>query len=213
MKAYKTILLWAFIILLIVAVIKYGDYLIKNGYIVECFTSLTPNHRSTSILEDTGSPDTNHNVPQPINTTFSCKNMCGPLARCSITGEQCTSDVDCFGCVPKMKTIPNYGRNVGGQNDAGKLTGGVTPTYSTLTTDIGTQAALVEPGDELTRAPQYNQGVDLWRARFDNGYKLFNERYKPPKDLIYEPVYQPRFTLSGEFTSDGPLASNAYLSK
>jgi len=205
MKAYKTILLWILTILFIVLVMSYGIYLIKNGYIKETFSSFA--------VTDTGSPYTSHNVPQPINTKFSCKNMCGPLARCSITGEQCTSDVDCFGCVPKIETPIKKTRDVGGQNDAGKLTGGVTPTYSTLTTDIGTQAALVEPGDELKRAPQYNQGVNLWRARFDNGYKLFDERYKPPKDLVYEPVYESRFTLSGEFMDGGPIASNAYLSK
>lgn len=207
MKAFeKTLLYWILTILLVIGVMSYGTYLIKTKYIVECFTSLA--------LADTGSPETSHNVDQPINTTSSCQNMCGPLARCSITGEQCTSDVDCFGCIPKIVPgIPNYGRNVGGQNDAGKLTTAVTPNYSMLTTDIGTQAKLVREGDELTRAPQYNQGVDLWRTRFDDGYKLFNLRYKPPKDLTYEPTYPARFTMSGEFTDGGPLASNAYLSK
>jgi hypothetical protein len=185
--------------------LSYGTYLIKHGYIVECFTSLG--------LVDTGSPETSHVVNQPINTTFSCKNVCGPLSRCSITGEQCTSDVDCFGCVPSITTIPNYGKVVGGQNDAGKLTAGVTPTYSVLTTDIGTKAALVNPDDELSRAAQYNQGVDLWKTRFDNGYKLFNQRYKPPNNLTYEPSYPTRFTMSGEFIDDGPLASNSYLKK
>jgi hypothetical protein len=202
MKAFnKTLLYWILTILLVIGVMSYGTYLIRNRYIVECFTSL-----------DTGSPDTSHNVDQPINTTTSCKNVCGPLARCSITGEQCTSDVDCFGCIPKMNKIPNYGRNVGGQNDAGKLTSGVTPTYSVLTTDIGTQAAIVKDGVQLEKPPQYNQGVDLWRTRFDDGYKLFNLRYKPPKDLKYEPTYPARLTMSGEFTDGGPLASNAYLS-
>lgn len=47
------------------------------------------------------SQNESHNVDLPINTRFSCANMCAPPARCSITGEQCTSDVDCSGCLKK----------------------------------------------------------------------------------------------------------------
>lgn len=184
-------LLILFCILLITGVMSYGTYLIKNNYIVECFTS------------DIGSPYTSHIVNQPINTSFSCKNMCGPLARCSITGEQCTSDVDCFGCVPKVVSNPrNYGDNIVGENDAGKLTGGVTPTYSTLTTDIGTKAE----SNNLSKPPEYNQGTNLWKRAYHNGYKLFYERYRPTNKLISYPV---RYTMSGEFIDDGPLASNS----
>ena len=91
---------------------SYGTYLIKQRYIVECFSSLA--------VKDSENINNSHNVDQPINTTISCQNVCGPLSRCYITGEQCTSDVDCFGCMPK---------NVGGQNDSGKLTVGITPRY------------------------------------------------------------------------------------
>jgi len=200
MKAfYKTLLYWTFSILLIVAVLSYGTYLIKNNYIVECFQAV-----------DLGSPQTNHVVNQPINTSMSCKNMCGPLSRCSITGEQCTSDVDCFGCVPKITEteIQKYGPDVKGENDAGKLTGGVTPNYSPLTTDIGTNAAAASASGSLENPPQYNQGTDVWKNRFNNGYKFFYQRYRPPKDLPYEPDYPDRSTMSGEFTENGPLPSN-----
>jgi len=204
MKAFtKIVLLCILSITLFVMVMSYSSYLINNNYIVECFTSF--------IAKDIGSPETNHNVDQPINTKFSCKNMCGPLARCSISGEQCTSDVDCFGCVPKInKTSQESGKNILGVNESGKLTMGVTPTYSTLTTDIGTSASLINK-DANDKPPEYNQGVDIWKSSFDNDYKLFNNRYKPPNNLTYEPNYPNRFTMSGEFIDDGPLASNAYL--
>jgi len=205
MKAFKKLMIqWVFIILLIFIVMSYGVHLVNSGYIIECFSSF--------VARDVGSPETNHNVDQPINTKFSCKNTCGPLARCSITGEQCTSDVDCFGCVPKVQPITSkYNINFEGDNDAGKLTIGVTPTYSVLTTDIGTKAAYIHSKelDKSSKPPEYNQGVNLWKTAFNNGYKLFNERYKPPGNLTYEPNYKTMYTLSGEFTEDGPLASNS----
>jgi hypothetical protein len=200
----KLLLCWIFIFILILEVFSYGSYLIKNKYITECFTSNISSSRLA--LFDRGTPDTNHNVNQPINTTISCKNICGPLARCSITGEQCTSDVDCFGCMLKGNKIPNYGKNVSKQNGSGKLTGGVTPTYSVLTTDIGTNATLL---DDAKKPPRYNQGLNLWRDLYHNGYSMFNERYKPPDNLVYIPKYPTMLTLSGEFTEDGPLASNS----
>ena len=43
-------------------------------------------------------------VDLPLTTNYSCQNMCGPPARCSITGEQCRSDSDCFGC--KLPNCP-----------------------------------------------------------------------------------------------------------
>lgn len=283
-------------ILLTIAILSYGTYLIRKKYIVECFKAV-----------DMGSPETSHNVDQPINTKRSCKNMCGPLARCSITGEQCTSDVDCYGCqkinqnenkksvdmeddenakeggkIKKSDLNPNIGydefgkvvdvpssqksglgsgnqtdgassngngnqtagagsngngegglngatfnqNNSNGDNtngnttispfnsnlaydDAGKLTAGVTPTYSPLTTDIGTKAGPVGASGELKRPPQYDKGTDLWTEYFNNEYELFKIRYTPPKNLPFETAYPKTSTLSGEFSGDGPLASNA----
>ena len=49
----------------------------------------------------------------PINTTTTCKNMCGPLNRCAITGENCKSDVDCFGCKPLISGQTTYKGKIG----------------------------------------------------------------------------------------------------
>jgi hypothetical protein len=289
----KNILYLILTIFLTIAILSYGTYLIRQKYIVECFQAF-----------DTGSPQTNHTVDLPINTKISCKNMCGPLARCSITGEQCTSDVDCYGCqkinqdedkrargadenanestkIKKSDLNPNIGydefgkvvdvpaseksglgsgsgsgsgSNDGGgsngngngsgngsgngnggifnqndadgnstngnmtispfndnlaYNDAGKLTAGVTPTYSPLTTDIGTRAGSVGASGELRRPPQYDKGTDLWTEYFNNEYELFKLRYTPPKNLPFETAYPKTSTLSGEFSEDGPRASNS----
>ena len=159
------------------------------------------------ITNDINGPNYSHTVNQPINTTISCKNMCGPLARCSITGEQCTSDVDCYGCQRESPIImTNF--DIRGQNDAGKETTEVTPTYSTLTTDIGTQAKLYNK--LLIDPPQYYQGENTWREKFNNGEIFYDKRFYPGNQQ-FMPVYPTRKTLSGQFEDGGPLAANAYI--
>ena len=53
--------------------------------------------------KDLNSPLYSHTVNLPINDPISCNNFCGPNAQCLITREQCTSDIDCKGC---MRTHP-----------------------------------------------------------------------------------------------------------
>lgn len=208
----RNVLIIAFItIILIIGIMQWAHYLIENKFIIECFTSYD------NSSADKGDPDTSHTVNLPINTTFQCSNMCGPLSRCSKTGEQCTSDIDCYGCKPIIvDTEPEYVKenaaNLRGNNGAGKLTDGQTPTYSPLTTDIGTKAKFVngDPNNRFTKAPQYNFGVDLWSSYYNAGMDIFNDRYEP-KDLEFLPTYPKRYNLSGVFVDNGPLASNAYL--
>ena len=189
--------------LLIVLTFYWIDYLSINKYIVESFQQ-----SNNSSLNNS----TSHTVDLPLTTTYSCKNMCGPQARCSITGQQCTADIDCPGCQPKIKGIKNQGRtkNVPGNNDAGKLTVGVTPQYSELTTDMGTKALTIL-GKEFSKTPSPTFGINTWRDDFDSEQKLFDKRYKPPNDLEFMPSYPPRYSVTGDFLENGPLASNAAL--
>ena len=209
------ICLVSFTLILLVAVFKYINYLTSWGYIVECFDS------NLAIYRDTGSPKTNHTVNIPLTTTFGCKNFCGPPARCAITGEQCMADIDCRGCNPYGPDFkPPSTKNVPGNNEAGKMTWGVTPTYSDLTTDMGTQAKLFSDNrmnasnnpnkPNLSKPVQANFGMNTWITSFNGGQQLFDERYKPA-GLQYMPNYDKRYTLTGEFVDDGPLPSNAYL--
>ena len=174
-----------FLLLVIIFVSALNTY-----FSVEGFTS--------NVMRDLGKPDTTHSVDMPLTTTYSCKNFCGPPNRCSITGQQCFSDIDCPGCSP-LKT-----EFISGNDDAGKMTVGVTPTYSTLTTDIGTKATVIT--DE-NKPVTMDHGVNTWRASFNEDMKLFNKRYKPPSREY--PKYPPRLTLSGEFVDNGPIPSNA----
>jgi len=153
---------------------------------------------TNNVMRDLG--QNTHSVDMPLTTTYSCKNFCGPPNRCSITGQQCFADIDCPGCQP-LKT-----EFISGNDDAGKMTVGVTPNYSTLTTDIGTQATVItDENNPITM----DFGLNMWRASFNEDMKLFNKRYKPPSREY--PKYPQRLTLSGEFIDDGPLQSNAYF--
>jgi hypothetical protein len=188
--------------LLCVSLFKWIDYLSTNKYIVECFQQM--NNEKTS-------EKTSHSVDLPLNTTYSCQNFCGPTARCSITGQQCFTDIDCPGCQPDVpKSSENKKKEcIKGNDDAGKLTVGTTPTYSVLTTDIGTKSKTF-PRKKFSKAPSAEFGINVWRDDFNEEEKLFDKRYKPGQ-LEYMPNYPKRYSLTGEFIEEGPLASNAAL--
>jgi hypothetical protein len=165
------------------------NYLVKERYVIECFNS-----------------QTSHTVDLPLNSTYSCKNFCGPNSRCAISGQQCFTDIDCPGCQPLSPPLPKTKDIIPGNNDAGKLTSGVTPTYSPLTSGYGTRERIVTK-DLYAKPSQANFGVDTWGNSFNEGQKLFNKRYKP-NQLVNMPNYPQMYSITGEFIGDGPLPSN-----
>ena len=169
-------------------------YLSSEGYIMECFT----NQESSK---------TSHSVDLPLTTTYSCKNFCSPTSRCAITGQQCFTDIDCPGCQPSTPFSKNTNQEcIPGDNDAGKLTVGVTPQYSSLTSGYGTQKAIIT--NKMYGKPAHpNFGVDTWSSSFHAGQDLFNKRYKP-NQLPYMPKYPPMYSITGEFLGEGPLPAN-----
>lgn len=152
---------------------------------------------------------TSHTVDLPLTTTYSCKNFCGPTARCALTGQQCLSDMDCPGCQPYSPPLPPTSSHVPGDDDAGKLTVGVTPQYSPLVAGYGTHQTIVTD-DMYAQPPQANFGIKPWVPGYTVAQSLFDQRYKPGP-LEFMPSYPSRYTATGEFMDDGPLASNATL--
>ena len=199
---YYILFLTVISFLLLGSVFKWIDYLIKNKYITEGFQQL--NNEKTN-------EKTSHTVDLPLTTTQSCQNFCGPTARCSIIGQQCFTDIDCPGCQPYVPPLTdNEKKIIKGTDDAGKLTVGTTPTQSVLTIDILTLAKMFL-NKKFSKAPSAEFGINVWRDEFNEGEKLFDKRYKPDK-LENMPNYPQRYSLTGEFIEDGPLASNAALS-
>jgi hypothetical protein len=178
-------------------IFKMIHYLVKENYIIECFT-YGPIQKNSNI---------SHTVNLPLNTTQSCKNFCGPNARCAITGHQCFTDIECPGCQPyKSESISYNNESIPGNNDAGKLTVGVTPTYSPLTTGYGTKERIITK-DMYSKPSKPNLGIDTWSNSFKESQQLFYRRYKPNK-LEFMPNYPEMYSMTGQFISDGPLPSN-----
>jgi hypothetical protein len=198
-------------LLLLFIIFRMIDYLAVEKYIVEQFSTNEMISNKNTHKADTHTLDT-HTVDLPLTTRYSCKNFCGPTARCAITGHQCFTDIDCPGCQPyssslsKTKPLPKSKDNIPGTNDAGKLTVGVTPTYSPLTTGFGTREKIIT-NDMYAQPPQANFGVDTWGKSFNESQELFNRRYKPGQ-LQFMPNYPVTYGVTGEFITDGPLPSN-----
>jgi hypothetical protein len=201
-KKYNNLLLLLFCIVLVLLIFKWINYLSKNKYIIECFNT-------QYIPEDITGGSTSHSVNLPLTTRYSCKNFCGPTARCAITGQQCFTDIDCPGCQPYSPPLPKSRGCIPGDDDAGKLTYNIVPRYSPLTNGYGTKETIVS-NDVFSKPYEANFGINTWRSSFNEGNKLFDARYKPPS-LKFMPKYKNTYSLTGEFIEDGPLPSNAYL--
>ena len=169
------------------------------------------------LTYDSNSPKNSHNV-DVVNNTNNCSNFCGPRSQCALTREQCTSDVDCQGCQPIIDAPPKYltSTEVKPLNDAGKLTWTQTPQYSTLTTDIGTEAAYVIPGSKEAEIIRPYEGYDMWTKSFNFGLSLADKKlvydHSPePEEYRSIPVYPITITATVLFYDTGPTASNASL--
>lgn len=191
---YKYIYLLTSIILFF-GFMKWTHYLINSGSIRirECFSI-----NNNTIL---------NTVNMPLTTTTSCRNMC-INARCTITGQQCLSDLDCPGCKEiKTKQLKlTDTSNVESNNSAGKLTTAISPNYSTLTTDIGTKSTVYNSNAKYP--VQANFGKNIWVNTSNMENDLFNKRYKP-SGLYLMPKYPPKYSITGTFIEDGPFSSNS----
>jgi hypothetical protein len=188
-----------FSIILLIGIFYWTDYLVNNGYIVSQIKEGFDN-----IIGE--SSDTSHTVSMPINTSSSCQNFCGPTSRCSVTGQQCFADIDCPGCQPISNIKNDTTKNVPGDNDAGKLTTGVTPTYSPLTSTYQTFLR-VNTGKNTDKPAKANFGKNTWSSGFNTGWDLFKQEYGVT-GLQFEPTYPETYTTTGQFKTDGPLPSN-----
>ena len=149
-----------------------------------------------------------------VNNYYSCKNYCGPKAQCAITREQCVKDSDCYGCIAVNSKQEPFQTNdkCEVQNDvgAGKLTFSQTPQYSSLTTDIGAFARIINNDAEV---PRVYQGVDRWTKSFNYGLKLAKRKMQPltPFEEKIQPDYPVEISATGGFYDLGPTPSNATI--
>jgi len=185
---------------------------------------------------DLTSPAYSHTVDMPINTTYGCKNFCGPQAQCAITRTQCTADIDCYGCNPgPTRTFPKEESAAEPYDDAGKLGINQGLQYSYLTTgydDHGMDFAPAYPNSKNAQIQQPYLGVDKWTDSFNKGLNYYNktresrDKYGEGRapDFFYDeptgtglatvaaPKYPTTISATGQFYETTPTASNAYLS-
>jgi len=199
---YNVLFLLVISFILFVLIFKWIDYLSSNDYVYQF-------KREPFTNQEYSEGAISHSVDLPLTTSYSCKNFCGPTARCSITGQQCSADIDCPGCEPYSPPLKKKTECVPGDNDAGKLTLGVTPQYSPLTSGYGTKEKLIT-SNMYEKPDMANFGVDIWKQNFNEENKLFDKRYKP-SGLQYMLNYPKRYSLTGEFIEDGPYPSNAQI--
>jgi hypothetical protein len=182
-------------LILLIIIFIWMKYISNNYIMIEYFTT----------------EKTSHTVDLPLTNTSSCSNFCNPSSRCAITNQQCFTDIDCPGCQPyNPSSNTNTNNNViPGDNDAGKLTLGITPQYSSLTSGFGTKERIIT-NNLFSKPYSPNLGINTWYNDFKEGEYIFNKRYKSP-NLQYMSNYSKRYSLTGNFEENGPLASNAYI--
>lgn len=174
------------------------------------------------------SPLYNHNVNLPINDPVSCQNFCGPKAQCLITGEQCTSDIDCYGCNPgPTKKDECLTKDVMPYDAAGKLGQNQALQYSPLTTGYNNHNinfAETYSGSKNNQIIPYYQGSNSWTKAFNAGLELYNDKQKSydkysegilepdiSKLTYYKPTYPMTISATGQFFETTPPASNSAI--
>ena len=209
-------------------VVKYGSSVCSSLKIVEGLTEfekysqqVIPYPEDARInYNNTNSPEYSHTVNLPINDPVSCKNFCGPNAKCLLTKEQCTSDIDCQGCNPgPTKQTACQTKDVKPYDGAGK---GL--QHSPLTTGYNNHNidfAQIYPDSKDAQIRRPYEGLDLWTDSFNKGLELYNkkrsiaDKYNTDitTDTSLETKYPTTISATGLFYETTPPASNSSFFK
>ena len=238
---YKYTILYTFVSLFLFwLIIIYGSSVCYSLKIVEGLTDfekysqkIIPYPKDAVInYNDVNSPLYSHTVNLPINDPISCKNFCGPNAKCLLTGEQCTTDIDCYGCNPGPRQQSGcITKDVEPYDATGKLGQNQGLQYSPLTTGYNNHNAdfaEIYPGSKDAEIKIPYQGLDKWTDSFNKGLQLYNKTRESADEYsqglsnkiplaskskmpYYEQKYPTTMSLTGQFYETTPPASNASL--
>lgn len=227
-------------------IIKYGTYILNNFCSIKILKEgltdfeqysqkIIPYPKDDVInYNDINSPLYSRNVNMPINDPISCKNFCGPKNQCLLTREQCTSDIDCYGCNPGQTPRDScVTKDVNPYDATGKLGQNQGLQYSPLTTGYNNHnvnfAEIYEGSKDAELTVPY-QGVDIWTDSFNKGLELYNKKRESAEKysegvsnaiplasqsklspIVHAPKYPTTISLTGQFYETTPPASNATL--
>jgi hypothetical protein len=162
----------------------------------------------------------------PLNDSQGCQNACYN-AKCSKTGKQCSTDIDCYqdGCQSLLKQV--HDKFVAEQSkpstpqtyapsdslETGSLIYNQNPQHSSLTYDIGTSATII---DKDAQVPRPYDGYKVWEPKFNLQTQIYNDELvyvysAAPKQYRSTPEYKKTLTATGLFYDIGPTAANADL--
>jgi hypothetical protein len=154
------------------------------------------------------SPQYSHTVNLSINDPITCKNFCGPKSQCLLTRNQCTSDIDCPGCLLQSKKMPTQPRtNIDPYEASGKI-GQQGLTYSSYINSFNGHKFDQEeafPGSINNKIIRPYQGIDRWESTFNEGLKIYNKKMG---SYLGQPEYPMTETTTGLFYNTTPPASN-----
>ena len=222
------ILLAGLCILFAWLIMNWFRYLIDNYFIFNGTNTVSKREGFDSNIyeskdyDNPNTPLTTHTVDLPINTNYSCSNFCGPKNKCSKNpGIHCSTDVDCwkFGCQallkpPTSKQVEGVEFDAEPDYAAGILTYNQTPQYSSLTTDIGTNAKVINANAEI---PRSYEGIPVWEKTYDKQAEMIDDELAyqysaAPDEYKTAPFYPVKTTITGVFYDIGPTPSNATFS-
>jgi hypothetical protein len=230
---YKYTILYTFVSLcLFYIIIFWFKELLKNQYIsikesfdnnTQINTEYTLNMPIIPFPKDAlidynkiNGPEYSHTVNLSINDPITCKNFCGPKSQCLLTRNQCTSDIDCPGCLPNSKPfLRQPPTNVKAYEDSGKI-GQQGLTYSPLINKVNLDMEEVYPGSKNSVLKRPYQGVDMWEKSFNDGLKIYDRKMMSKYRLnnfekYIEPKYPMTISTTGTFYNTGPNPSNIDL--
>ena len=189
------------------------------------------NSNINTQLNDENNNDNNtntysHNVNMPLNDSQGCQNACYN-AKCSKTGKQCSTDIDCYqdGCQSLLKQV--HDKFVAEQSKpstpqayvpsdtlaTGRLIYNQNPQHSSLTYDIGTSATII---DKDAQVPRPYDGYKVWEPTFNLQTQIYNDELAyeysaAPEQYRSTPEYKKTLTATGLFYDIGPTPANAHL--
>jgi hypothetical protein len=190
------------------------------------------NSNINTQLNDDNNNDNNtnnysHNVNIPLNDNQGCQNACYN-SKCSKTGKQCSTDVDCYqdGCHSLLKQVHDtfvaeQSKPLTPQSyvpadslETGRLIYNQNPQHSSLTYDISTSATII---NKNAKVPRPYDGYKVWEPTFNLQTKLYEDKlaynyFADPEQYITMPEYKKTLTTTGLFYDIGPTPANAYLS-
>ena len=224
---------YKYIILSIIVIIFFFVLLFGFGFGFGLKEGFEPNKYDPNTFANTNANthtqlvnEYSHSVNLPLTDPKSCQNACYN-AKCSKTGEQCSTDVDCYqyGCQSLLKTVydkllleqdlPKDQQNYVpiGPEATGRLIYNQNPQHSDLTYDIGTTATII---DKDAQVPRPYTGVKIWEPVYNAKAQLIDDELAyqyaaEPEQYRSTPAYKPTLTATGLFYDIGPTAANASL--